>query len=67
MLDYLLARQDSDGHFKYSSSSDQTPVWVTAQALPAMAGSSFPIPPFRRGSRSRSRRRAHPKKPRRDR
>ena len=37
-LDYLLARQDSDGHFKYSSSSDQTPVWVTAQVLPAMAG-----------------------------
>ena len=45
VLDYLLARQDSDGHFKYSSSSDQTPVWVTAQALPAVAGKAFPVPP----------------------
>ena len=43
--DYLLARQDSDGHFRYSSSSDQTPVWVTAQVLPAVAGEAFPISP----------------------
>ena len=42
---YLLARQDSDGHFNYSSSSNQTPVWVTAQVLPAITGSSFPISP----------------------
>ena len=42
---YLLARQDSDGHFNYSSSSDQTPVWVTAQVLPAVAGMAFPISP----------------------
>ena len=44
-LDYLLARQDSDGHFRYSSSSDQTSVWVTAQVLPAVAGKAFPLPP----------------------
>ncbi|HEY7257190.1 MAG TPA: prenyltransferase/squalene oxidase repeat-containing protein [Solirubrobacterales bacterium] len=44
-IDYLLARQDSDGHFRYSSSSDQTPVWVTAQALPAVAGQAFPVSP----------------------
>jgi energy-coupling factor transport system substrate-specific component len=43
--DYLLARQDSDGHFRYSSSSDQTPVWVTAQVLPAVAGKAFPVSP----------------------
>jgi hypothetical protein len=43
--DYLLARQDSDGHFNYSSSSDQTPVWVTGQALPAIAGKAFPVSP----------------------
>ncbi len=42
---YLLARQDADGHFNYSSSSNQTPVWVTAQVLPAITGSSFPISP----------------------
>jgi len=44
-VDYLLARQDSDGHFNYSSTSDQTPVWVTGQVLPAVAGKSFPISP----------------------
>lgn len=44
-LDYLDARQAADGHFSYSSSSDQTPVWVTAQALVAAAGKAFPIVP----------------------
>jgi energy-coupling factor transport system substrate-specific component len=44
-IDYLSARQDADGHFRYSSSSDQTPVWVTAQALPAVAGKAFPVSP----------------------
>jgi hypothetical protein len=43
--DYLLARQDADGHFSYSSSSDQTPVWVTGQVLPAIAGVAFPVSP----------------------
>jgi energy-coupling factor transport system substrate-specific component len=49
-LDYLDGRQAADGHFSYSSSSDQTPVWVTAQALVAAAGKSFPIPPPARTS-----------------
>jgi Prenyltransferase and squalene oxidase repeat len=44
-LDYLDARQASNGHFAYSASKDQTPVWVTAQALVAAAGKPFPIPP----------------------
>ncbi|HWM63704.1 MAG TPA: prenyltransferase/squalene oxidase repeat-containing protein [Solirubrobacterales bacterium] len=43
-LDYLTARQAADGHFSYSSSSDQTPVWVTGQVLAAVAGHSFPVP-----------------------
>jgi energy-coupling factor transport system substrate-specific component len=43
-LDYLSARQDADGHFRYSSSSDQTPIWVTGQVLTAVAGDSFPVP-----------------------
>jgi len=47
-LDYLTARQEPDGHFRYSSSSDQTPVWVTGQALAAVAGRAFPIPPVAR-------------------
>jgi Prenyltransferase and squalene oxidase repeat/Squalene-hopene cyclase C-terminal domain len=43
-LDYLAARQAADGHYRYSASSDQTPVWVTGQVLAAVAGESFPIP-----------------------
>ncbi|HXV06269.1 MAG TPA: prenyltransferase/squalene oxidase repeat-containing protein, partial [Solirubrobacterales bacterium] len=44
-LAYLAARQASDGHFRYSSSSDQTPVWVTGEALAAAAAAPFPIEP----------------------
>ncbi len=43
-LEYLAARQDADGHYRYSASSDQTPVWVTGQVLAATAGDSFPVP-----------------------
>jgi energy-coupling factor transport system substrate-specific component len=43
-LDYLAARQEADGHYSYSASSDQTPVWVTGQVLTAVAGESFPVP-----------------------
>lgn len=42
-LDYLAARQAGDGHYRYSASSDQTPVWVTGQVLAAVAGEPFPI------------------------
>lgn len=42
--DYLAARQADDGHYRYSPSSDQTPVWVTGQVLTAVAGHSFPVP-----------------------
>jgi hypothetical protein len=44
-LDYLAARQAADGHYRYSESSDQTPVWVTAQVLVAVSGDSLPIEP----------------------
>jgi hypothetical protein len=47
-LDYLAARQDADGHYRRSASSDETPVWVTAQVLPAVAGDAFPVPPVAR-------------------
>ena len=43
-LDYLDGLQQADGHFRYSSSSDQTPVWVTGQVLVAAAGEDFPVP-----------------------
>ncbi len=44
-LDYLTARQAPDGHYRYSATSDQTPVWVTGQVLAAVAGESFPVSP----------------------
>jgi energy-coupling factor transport system substrate-specific component len=44
-LDYLAARQAADGHYRYSESSDQTPVWVTDQVLVAVSGDSLPIEP----------------------
>jgi energy-coupling factor transport system substrate-specific component len=46
--DYLKRRQRADGHYEYSSSSDQTPVWVTAQGLAAAAGAEFPIKAVKR-------------------
>jgi Prenyltransferase and squalene oxidase repeat len=42
-LDYLNGLQAGDGHFRYSSDSDQTPVWVTGQVLVAAAGEDFPV------------------------
>jgi energy-coupling factor transport system substrate-specific component len=51
-LGYLSARQAADGHFRYSASSDQTPVWVTGQALAAAAGKPFPISPPPRSANS---------------
>jgi hypothetical protein len=43
-LDYLAAQQASDGHYRYSASSDQTPIWVTGEVLVAAAGEYFPVP-----------------------
>lgn len=51
-FDYLRARQASDGHYRYSASSDQTPVWVTAQALLAAKRKAFPIAAVARAPRS---------------
>jgi energy-coupling factor transport system substrate-specific component len=47
-LDYLAGVQARDGHYRYSSSSDQTPVWVTGQALLAVNGDAFPLAPVPR-------------------
>jgi energy-coupling factor transport system substrate-specific component len=49
-LDYLAEQQAGDGHYRYSSSSDQTPVWVTSQALLAVNRRAFPLPPVSRPS-----------------
>jgi hypothetical protein len=47
-LSYLSGIQAADGHYRYSSTSDQTPVWVTGQALMAVNGAAFPLNPVPR-------------------
>ncbi len=42
-LGFLSSLIAPDGHVRYSPSTDQTPVWVTAQALLALAGRPFPL------------------------
>jgi hypothetical protein len=44
-LDYLDGLVASDGSVRYSSVSSQTPVWVTAEALAALAGKPLPVAP----------------------
>ena len=52
---YLISLQRRDGHIAYSRSSDQTPVWVTAQALTALRRKPFPLAAVPRKRRARSR------------
>jgi energy-coupling factor transport system substrate-specific component len=47
-LQFLSSLIAGDGHVRYSRSSDQTPVWVTAQALLALRERPFPIAPVAR-------------------
>ncbi|MDP2711144.1 MAG: terpene cyclase/mutase family protein [Solirubrobacteraceae bacterium] len=42
-LAYLASLQSSGGAVRYSRSSAQTPVWVTAQALTGLARTPFPL------------------------
>jgi prenyltransferase beta subunit len=51
---YLVDRQRRDGSIAYSSSSAQTPVWVTAQALMALEGEPLPIATMPRAKRRRA-------------
>jgi energy-coupling factor transport system substrate-specific component len=44
-LAYLQSLIAPDGHVRYSRGSDQTPVWVTAQAVMALAGKALPLGP----------------------
>jgi len=47
-LGYLESLIAPDGSVRYSRIGTQTPVWVTAQALTALAGKPFPIAPVAR-------------------
>jgi hypothetical protein len=63
-LDYLRSLIATDGHVRYSRGTDQTPVWVTAEALMALDGKALPLAPAAR-RRSTARHRAPtPAKPR---
>jgi prenyltransferase beta subunit len=42
-LGYLQSLVAPGGSVRYSRTSAQTPVWVTAQALIALAGKTFPV------------------------
>ncbi len=42
-LEYLRSLQDAGGAVRYSRSSGQTPVWVTAQALTGFSARPFPF------------------------
>jgi hypothetical protein len=42
-LAYLRRMRRADGSFRYSKSFVTTPVWVTAQVLPALARKPFPL------------------------
>jgi Squalene-hopene cyclase C-terminal domain/ECF-type riboflavin transporter, S component/Prenyltransferase and squalene oxidase repeat len=50
-LDYLRNLQRRDGSFAYSTTSDQTPVWVTSQALAALQRKPFPLTRAKRGTK----------------
>ena len=51
---YLARLQRADGSVAYSTSSNQTPVWVTAQALMAFRGRPLPIATVPRSKRARA-------------
>ena len=53
-LAYLGARRAPDGHYRYSASRDQTPVWVTGQALTAVRRTPFPLAAVPRSTRPAS-------------
>ncbi|HKG34816.1 MAG TPA: prenyltransferase/squalene oxidase repeat-containing protein, partial [Solirubrobacterales bacterium] len=53
--DYLAARQAADGHYRYSMGSDQTPIWVTGQALVAASGKSLPLEAVSRRKKKKER------------
>jgi energy-coupling factor transport system substrate-specific component len=49
-LDYLRSLIAADGHVRYSRGSDQTPVWVTGEALMALDEKALPLSPVGRAA-----------------
>ena len=50
-IKYLRSLQQKNGSFRYSRTSKQTPVWVTAQALPALEHKTFPLSPVKQSKK----------------
>lgn len=61
-LDYLRSLIAADGHVRYSRGTDQTPVWVTAEALMALDGKALPLAPVARRQRPPTQHVAAPRK-----
>jgi len=59
-LAYLRSLTSSSGEVRYSRTSRQTPVWVTAQAVMALARKRLPLKPVPRARRSTARAQAAP-------
>ena len=51
---YLRSLVGPDGAIRYSRTSTQTPVWVTAQAVAALEGKALPLKPVRRERRPKA-------------
>jgi energy-coupling factor transport system substrate-specific component len=51
-MSYLRSLTDEDGEVRYSRSSRQTPVWVTAQAVAALSRKTLPLKPVPRRKRT---------------
>jgi hypothetical protein len=47
-LDYLRSLIAADGHVRYARGTDQTPVWVTGEAVMALDGRALPLAPVPR-------------------
>jgi hypothetical protein len=61
-LAFLASLRTSDGSYRYSRSSAQTPVWVTAQAIAAVRKKALPLKPVpRRVKRTRVQARRTPR------
>jgi energy-coupling factor transport system substrate-specific component len=50
-LGYVRSLVEPDGAVRYSRTSAQTPIWVTAYAALGLARKPLPLTPFRRGGR----------------
>jgi energy-coupling factor transport system substrate-specific component len=62
-LDYMRSLIAADGHVRYSRGTDQTPVWVTAEALMALDGKALPLAPVARRQRAAAHHAAAPTNP----